>query len=89
MNGKPSRAVILAAGLGTRLRPLTNEMPKPMVPVAGRPIITTILDGLRLAGISEVYIVRGWHGDKMDVLQKDYPEIQFIDNSAYAEANNI
>lgn len=88
-NGKPARAVILAAGLGTRLRPLTAELPKPMVPVCGRPIITTILDGLRLAGIREIYIVCGWHKEKLLPLRESYPEVQFIDNPDYEKANNI
>ena len=85
----PARAVILAAGMGTRLRPLTAELPKPMVPVCGRPIITTILDGLRLAGIQEIYIVCGWKKERLFDLKADYPEVQFIENPAFATANNI
>ena len=46
------RALILAAGRGTRLAPLTDDRPKPMVEVCGRPIITTILDALKAARIS-------------------------------------
>lgn len=85
----PARAVILAAGMGTRLRPLTEDLPKPMVPVCGRPIITTILDGLRLAGIQEIYIVCGWKKERLFDLKADYPEVQFIENPAFATANNI
>jgi mannose-1-phosphate guanylyltransferase/mannose-1-phosphate guanylyltransferase/phosphomannomutase len=48
------RAMILAAGLGTRLRPLTLEMPKPMVPVAGRPVMEHIIELLHRHGFSEV-----------------------------------
>lgn len=88
-NGKPARAVILAAGMGTRLRPLTAELPKPMVPVCGRPIITTILDGLRLAGIEDVYIVCGWQKEKLFALKESYPEVQFLENPDFATANNI
>lgn len=87
--GKPARAIILAAGMGTRLRPLTETLPKPMVPVCGRPIITTILDGLRLAGITEIYIVCGWQKEQLYTLQASYPEVRFIENPAFATANNI
>jgi mannose-1-phosphate guanylyltransferase len=48
------RAMILAAGLGTRLRPLTYEMPKPMVPVAGKPVMEHIVRLLREHGFTEV-----------------------------------
>jgi mannose-1-phosphate guanylyltransferase len=48
------RAMVLAAGLGTRLRPLTNEIPKPMVPVLDRPVMAHIIDLLRRHGITEV-----------------------------------
>ena len=47
-----TRAVILAAGRGSRLAPLTDRVPKPLVPVNGVPIIATILDALNAAGIS-------------------------------------
>jgi mannose-1-phosphate guanylyltransferase len=50
------RAMVLAAGLGTRLRPLTDRLPKPLVPVANRPVLDYALAALRRAGISEVAI---------------------------------
>jgi mannose-1-phosphate guanylyltransferase len=48
------KAVILAAGAGTRLRPLTNTCPKPMLPIAGRPLLARTLDWLRAVGVAEV-----------------------------------
>ncbi|MBU6401207.1 MAG: NTP transferase domain-containing protein [Verrucomicrobia bacterium] len=57
------KAVILAAGKGTRMRELTNAVPKPMLEVQGRPILQHILEGLGLAGIREVCIVTGWHAE--------------------------
>ena len=50
------RAMVLAAGRGTRLRPLTDTTPKPLVPVAGRPFLEHILESLRAGGIREVVL---------------------------------
>jgi NDP-sugar pyrophosphorylase family protein len=65
------KAMVLAAGAGTRLRPLTHETPKPMVPVVNRPVIHHVLDNLLRHGIKEVMVnlfalpeqVRGYCGD--------------------------
>ena len=56
MHGKIKTAMVLAAGYGTRLKPLTDRMPKPLVPVAGKPMIAYALDKLRAYGIREVII---------------------------------
>ena len=83
------RAVIMAAGLGTRLRPLTFETPKPLLKVKGRRIIETILDALIENDIRDIYIIRGWLGEKFDVLLDKYPSIKLLNNPAYAQGNNI
>ena len=57
------KAVLLAAGRGTRMRELTLDLPKPMLPVRGRPILDYIVDGLRGAGIEEILIVVGYRAD--------------------------
>lgn len=53
---KPTTAFVLGAGLGTRLRPLTDSTPKPMLEVRGRPLIERIFDSLAAAGISRIIV---------------------------------
>ena len=60
------KAVILAAGKGTRMRELTDEMPKPMLPVRGKPILEHIVTGMRDAGITDFCIITGWHAEKIE-----------------------
>jgi dTDP-glucose pyrophosphorylase len=57
------KAVLLAAGRGTRMRDLTNDLPKPMIEVRGKPILQHIVEGLRDSGISEVLIIVGYRAD--------------------------
>ena len=58
-----SKAVLLAAGRGTRMRELTNEVPKPMLVVQGRPVLQHIVEGLRFAGVREFLLIVGWRAD--------------------------
>ena len=53
---KPDKAMVLAAGLGLRMRPLTDRLPKPLVPVAGRPLLDHVLDKLADAGVREAVV---------------------------------
>ncbi|HUR46703.1 MAG TPA: sugar phosphate nucleotidyltransferase [Candidatus Saccharimonadales bacterium] len=60
------KAVILAAGKGTRMRDLTNERPKPMLLVHGKPILEHIVEGLITAGIREIFIVTGFRAEVIE-----------------------
>ena len=60
------KAVILAAGKGTRMRELTQELPKPMLRVHGRPILEHIIEGVKSAGITEFFIVTGWRAEVIE-----------------------
>jgi NDP-sugar pyrophosphorylase family protein len=74
-----SRAVILAAGRGTRMGSMTEEIPKPMLPVRGRPLLERILEHLREAGIPQFLIVVGFQGDiVMRQFEKTNPKIEFV-----------
>ena len=83
------RAVFIAAGFGSRLVPITLNTPKPLVRVRGVRMIDTLLDAVVAAGIEEIYIVRGYLGEQFDQLLYKYPNIKFIENPLYNEANNI
>jgi len=58
-----TKAVLLAAGKGTRMRELTNDLPKPMIAVRGKPILQHIIEGLRGAGITRVQIIVGYRAE--------------------------
>ena len=56
MNARPTRAMVLAAGLGTRMGALSETIPKPLVPIAGKPLIAHVLEGLERAGVAEIVV---------------------------------
>jgi dTDP-glucose pyrophosphorylase len=60
---KIDKAVILAAGRGTRMRELTAELPKPMIHVRGKPVLQHIVEGLRDAGVGELLLIVGYRAD--------------------------
>jgi choline kinase len=86
---RPSKAVIVAAGMGRRLSPYTDEMPKCLVPVAERPMLAWQLDAFRAHGVNEFVIVRGYKGDVLEARAGELGDgIRFVDNDDY-RSNNI
>ena len=83
------RAVILAAGFGSRMMPATADRPKPMVTVNGVRIIETLLDALTGVGITDITLVRGYKKERFDQLLPKYPFLKLVDNDIYDSTNNI
>lgn len=83
------RAVILAAGFGSRMVPVTLDTPKPLVKVNGRRIVDTVIDALVACDIKDITLVRGYKKEKMDELLEKYPFIKLVDNDVYDKTNNI
>lgn len=70
------KAIIPVAGAGTRLRPLTYTQPKPLIPVAGKPIISFIIDQLVEVGVREFVFIIGYLGEKIkDYVEQAYPDL--------------
>ncbi len=78
------KAIIPVAGAGTRLRPHTYTQPKPLIPVAGKTIISFIIDSLVEVGIRDFIFIIGYLGEKIELyVNKEYPELnkQFVQQS--------
>ena len=83
------KAIILAAGFGSRLAPVTLNIPKPLVKIQGVRIIDTLLDALISKGITNITIVRGYKKEQFDELLEKYPFLRFVNNPEYNITNNI
>ena len=89
MAAKPLAAVILAAGMGTRLRDLFSDLPKGFVQIGGETLIERSLRLLREQGIERVLIVAGHLGDAYHDLAKSHAGVRVIENSAYADTGSM
>lgn len=83
------RAIIMAAGIGKRMQPVTFETPKPLIRVNGIRIIDTVIQGLNSNNIFEIYVVVGYMKEKFYSLEKEYPGVKIIENPYYNTCNNI
>lgn len=84
------KALILAAGFGSRLAPITDTVPKSLVPVNGKPILFKQIENLHENGITDITVIAGY---KAEILQKavndKWPEIKVVISEDYATTNNM
>lgn len=83
------RAIIMAAGIGQRMRPVSLHTPKPLIRVNGVRMIDSVIRGLRENGIREIYVVVGYLRERFSSLPEDYPGLTLIENPVYDTCNNI
>lgn len=86
---KVKHAIIMAAGKGTRLKPITDVMPKPLIKVNGTTMIESIISALHSNKIYKIYIVVGYLKEQFEFLKKKYRGIKLIFNPYFDTCNNI
>ena len=91
MNGpnRVKRAIIVAAGTGNRMHPVSLDIPKPMIRVNGKRMIESVIDALHKNGINEIYVVTGYLKEQFRILEDTYPDLTIIENPYYDSCNNI
>ena len=82
-------AILMAAGLGSRMLPITETIAKPLVKVNGTPLIETVIAALQNRGVTCIYIVTGYKAEQFDHLEKKYTSVHLVHNAEYAFKNNI
>lgn len=83
------QAVIMAAGIGQRMRPVTLETPKPLIHVNGVRMIDTVIQALHQNGIYRIYVVAGYLKERFYELESDYDGLKVLENPYYDRCNNI
>lgn len=86
---KDEIAILMAAGLGMRMRPLTERVPKPLVTVQGVPLIETVITALEQRKVKNIYVVVGYLKEQFSYLTKKYENVELIENKEYLKKNNI
>lgn len=82
-------AILMAAGMGSRMLPLTKSTPKPLIKVFGKSMIETIIDSLEEYGIKHIYVVVGYKKEQFEFLSTKYSNVTLIENKEYTIKNNI
>ncbi len=92
-NNSPVKAIILGAGQGRRLLPLTENSPKCLLPVSNKPVIEWQIDALLSVGIDEITVIAGFQVGQVEALLQqryaDYPQIRVLFNPFYEVADNL
>ncbi len=83
------RLIVLAAGEGTRLRPLTNDRPKCMVEYKGKPILHYIMENAKTCDIKDVHVISGYCSDAIKATLSDDPNVTIHENPNYATTNMV
>lgn len=86
---KIESVILMAAGLGSRMYPITETTPKPLVKVHGKPIIERLIEAFEEKEIENIYVVVGYLKEQFEYLVDKYPNVQLIVNEEYLTKNNI
>ena len=81
--------LIMAAGLGSRFGKMTETMPKGFIEVGGMPMVIRSIETLLACGIQRIIIGTGYHKEKYEELAKQYPQVECVFSSRYAETNSM